>query len=275
MAIELDLTVEDKASATVARAANNMAGSLDRARLHAERLSGSFASIGARVSGIASGLLRWQTVMGGLAAAVGAGYLAKQAIELGLNAQNADLLRERTEGLGAAWQGFLGRIGEYVAQSPAVHQGLADMTQLVGDWGTALTENKDVIEDWLNFAREAIKGVGEALTAGITAIAKFSRNAPIANMTMDQAEQQLQDALRGQLPAGYTGGTGGATSSEAYWASQSPAKGSEAYWAHQVTQGMTVNFNGAYSRSDVLNVINEMERRAYRSEPPPDASFED
>ena len=43
-----------------------------------------------------------------------------------------------------------------------------------------------------------------------------------------------------------------------------PAYGSNAYWQQRVGSPITVNFNGQTSRSDVVNIIGEMERRGDR-----------
>uniref|UniRef100_A0A6M3K4A6 Uncharacterized protein n=1 Tax=viral metagenome TaxID=1070528 RepID=A0A6M3K4A6_9ZZZZ len=257
MAIELDLTVDDKGSETVARAANNMTQSLGRMSAMTSSLSSGFSRISSRVGSIVSNMFTWQKVMTGIGSLVGAGYLAKQAIDLGLNAENAGMLRERTDELSTSWRGFLGKIGEYVAASPEVRQGLKDMSNLVGDWGKALTNNKDVIDDWVKFARESVKSVGDMITSAINAIADFSRNAPIGKMSEAQVSKQLGDMLGGKYDWSQymTGGT--PTTSAQNWAQQYPS--------NSVTNNVIINEK--VSRSDAQAIIREMERSAYRDTP--------
>lgn len=257
MAIDLDLTVNDRGSAVVGAAANRMSASLAHAQRAAMRLGGAFSGAMSRLTGLVGRMLSFEAIVGLLAGGTGLGLLVKKMMELGQQSEGAGSFNETLSRLSTAWNQFTGRLGQYVAQSPMVREAIDAITRGVYAWGDALVKNKDVIDSWVGHIRDAIQGVIDLINSAIENVAKFYREMPIRNMTGQQAADQMSAALAGHLPEGYIGSGGGSSAdygSQAYWEKLYPSNG--------VTNNIIINEK--VSRSDAQAIISEMERNTFR-----------
>lgn len=196
MAIEMDLTVNDKGSATVTAAARRMNDQLSTTERSARAVSMAFEGVRTRILSVTSGLFSFNSIIGVLGGATGLTFVTKKLLEMAKETGDANF----TNSLGIInreWGGFADKIGQYVANSPAVNQGLKDLAKKVGEWGTALTENKVVIDDWATFAVSAVGKVGDAMVSAIKTIGDFTRAAPIGTMKEENVIPTLLDRLTG------------------------------------------------------------------------------
>lgn len=196
MSIEIDFTVNDKGSATVTTATRRINEQLATTERSARSVGGAFENIRTRILGVTSGLFSFNAIIGALGGATGLTLVAKKLLEMA-KATGDENFTNSLGILNREWGGFADKIGQYIADSPAVNQGLKDLAKKVGEWGTALTENKVVIDDWAKNAVSAVGKVGDAMVKAINSVSALTRAAPIATMKEENVIPALMDRLTG------------------------------------------------------------------------------
>jgi hypothetical protein len=275
--IELEMTVTDKGTAEVKAITQKALSSFDSLRNHAISVS---HSIGNAFSGAMSKLKEFGSMVfslrGLMVALSGAGgiLLVSRAVEI--IGERSETLKQRFDAVKEAAGGFIDRLIDYVGKSPELLSFLDRMKEKIIDWTQRMPELEGTIRGFFDgvsaFMQEALPKI-TAFVSNFLGVMKelYDRIKSMWQTIKDIAAgaKSVMSALGRSIPSEMYGPDGqilqpepapGTSSSPA----PAPAYGSEAYWQQQVSSPITVNFNGQMSRSDVTNIISEMERRGDR-----------
>jgi hypothetical protein len=260
--IELELSVVDKGSAEINAVARRAMSAFDQVRAHAlsagTAITGIFRGAISHVTSFVSHLFSIRGMLLMLAGGGGIMLLSRAFQALG---EMSEPLAQRFSAIKDAISGFIGRVVEYIGRNPTLLRALDGMAYWISDMAARLPNMEVTIQKiityvvdfvqkelpkiwdrlkefwaWVKEAYETAKGIVQGLKSWLGG-GTTPNNQP-ANGPGEGLPNEMD--LKSYVPSQPTVGTG---------------------------MGVTnIYFNGEQSRSDIVSVVNEANRQAFRDD---------